>query len=55
MLKCFKKSEYDHNTFLKKLSTQSAKMMKQADTDSYLINIETIYNHNNSNKINLRF
>ena len=55
MLKCFKKSEYNHITFLKKLSTQSAKMMKQADTDSYLINIESIYNHNNSDKINLRF
>ena len=55
MLKCFKKSEYDHSKFLKKLSSQSAKMMKQADTDSYLINIETIYNHNNSDKINLRF
>jgi hypothetical protein len=55
MLRCFKKSEYEHNRFLKKLSSQSAKMMKQADTDSYLINIETIYNHNSSDKINLRF
>ena len=55
MLKCFKKSEYNHNKFLKKLSGQSAKMMKQADTDGYLINIEDIYNHNSSDKINLRF
>ena len=55
MLKCFKKPEYNHNTFLKKLSGQTSKMMKQADTDGYLINIEDIYNFKSSTKINLRY
>ena len=55
LVKCFKNEEYDHDIFIKKLSGQSAKLMKQADTDSYLINIEMIYNYNNSNKISLRF
>jgi len=55
MLKCIKKPEHYHNTFLKKLAVQSAKMMKQADTESYLVNIENIYNFHSSDKINLRF
>ena len=55
LVKCFRKEEYKHNVFMKKLSGQSAKLTKQADVDSYLSVIEVIYNHNNSNKINLRF
>ena len=55
MLRCFKKPEYEHNRFIKKLSAQSAKMLKQADTDGYLVNIEDIYNFNSSDKVNLRF
>ena len=44
MLKCFKNDLYSHDTFLKKLSKQSAKLTDQAGTVDYLKVIEGIYN-----------
>ena len=53
MLRLFKNPEYDHNKFLSKLETQSEKMKKQANTDSYLTLIEEIYNFRSRDKVRL--
>ena len=44
MIGCFGNDSYCHDTFLKKLSKQSAKLTDQAGTIDYLKVIESIYN-----------
>ena len=45
MMNLLQNKEYNHSTFLKKLSKQSEKMRQQVDVESYLRLIEKIYNH----------
>lgn len=55
MLKCFSKKQYNHSTFISKLSYQSTKLVDCTTAEQYLTLIEEIYNVRNPNKINLRF
>jgi hypothetical protein len=56
MLRLFRESGetgYDHSKFLNKLSRQTEKMKKQANTENYLSLIESIYNHGSKIKLRL--
>ena len=56
MLRLFRESSetgYDHIKFLDKLSRQTEKMTKQANTENYLTLIESIYNHGSKVKVRL--
>lgn len=54
MINCFKNKEYCHDTFLKRLSKQSAKLTDQAGVNDYLKVIEGIYNFRSRNAAKIR-
>jgi len=51
MIRLFKCPNYNHRTFIHKLSLQSMAMQDQARTDQYIQNIEMIYNYRNRNRV----
>ena len=53
MLRLFKTEEYNHDTFLHRLSMQTEKMQDQTNTESYLKLIEKLYNFRSKNKVRL--
>lgn len=57
MIAIFKKEEFKHSYFLKKLETNPGRLVHRGSVIEYKILIEDIYNYNltDKNKINLRF
>ena len=55
LLNCFENKEYDHNTFIHKLSQQSEKLTDQLSTADYLQKIEKIYNFQSRNRVRLYY
>lgn len=55
MLTCFKNPAYNHAVFVGKLRYLSTRLVDCTNVEAYLTLIEEIYNHRNTQKINIRF
>lgn len=55
MIRLFKNENYDHDSFLAKLSLQPTALSECVNKDQYITMIEEIYNYKRRPKVNLRY